>query len=571
MRLNKLVMSVAAISVAASGAFAGMNYAKTYERECQGCHGPIHQGGVGADIRPKALKKKDDSTLQKIILNGVASTSMPAWKNQGFSNADAAGMVKWLRGWKNTLHLKLTLDGVHKTWKKLADVDQLAYDYPYATDVNDVKDISFATERDASLVDFIDSTTGKVLSRHKAGFAVHVTVTNKHNPRYAYSISRSGRLTMFDLAAPGQPAVASVQVGQESRGLAVSPDGKYVIAGDYTPGGAVLCDAHTLEPLKVYDTSNVKLIGGGKGESRVAGIADTPYGPYFAMALKDAGSVFIIDYSKKGFPVVGKAHNIGKILHDCFLNENKGPDYGRYFQIASQQSDLMGIVDFKTKKLVAKVHTGDKTKPHPGQGSSWYNETLGKQLNATNNIRQGLVVIWESPKWDIVKKVKTAGGGLFVGTSEHTPWIWSDCVLGGEKNYNRVYLINKESLKTDKIIEVGKHKGKLIDAKTGKVLQTWDATQHQKIAMKEVASKISKEKLVPMPSKIGKAVKNPVQPRLLHAEPANHGKWVMISEWTTGRIGIYEADTGRFVKYIENLTTPTFTYSIEHRQHVPGA
>ncbi len=580
MRLNKLLISAAAVAVVGTGLYASsMNYAKTYERECQGCHGPIHQGGVGADIRPKALSKKDNATLANTILNGVPSTSMPAWKNQGFTKADADGMVKWLKSWKNTVHLKLTYDGVHKTWKKLADVDALAKKYPvdkngkllYHGEINNVKDINFATERDASLVDFIDSTTAKVLSRHKAGFAVHVTVTNKHDPRYAYSISRSGRLTMFDLGAPGQPAVASVQVGQESRGLAVSPDGKYVIAGDYTPGGAVLCDAHTLEPLKVYATDNVDLIGGGKGESRVAGIADTPYGPYFAMALKDAGSVFIIDYSKKGFPIVGKAKNIGKILHDCFLNENEGPDYGRYFQIASQQSDLMGIVDFKTKKLVARVHTGPKTKPHPGQGSSWYNKRLGKQLNATNNIRQGLVVIWESPKWDVVKKIKTAGGGLFVGTSEHTPWIWNDCVLGGEKNYNKVYLINKETLETDRIIEVGKKVGKLIDAKTGKVLQTWDATQHKTVHMNEVDSKMSKEKLVPVPTKTGPVVANPVQPRLLHAEPANHGKWVMISEWTTGRIGIYEAKTGKFVKYIENLTTPTFTYSIEHRQHVPGA
>jgi len=56
-------------------------------------------------------------------------------------------------------------------------------------------------------------------------------VTNKANPRYAYSISRSGKLTMFDIGAPGQPALASVQVGQESRGLAVSPDGKYVLQG----------------------------------------------------------------------------------------------------------------------------------------------------------------------------------------------------------------------------------------------------------------------------------------------------------------------------------------------------
>jgi nitrite reductase (NO-forming)/hydroxylamine reductase len=571
MKLNKLLSIVAATALTASFSFAGsstMDFAQKYEKECQGCHGPIHQGGVGSDLRPKALKKKNREMLAETIMDGRDNTAMPAW-NSSFSKDDASGMIDWLMDWKNTVELTLSFDEVHGTWTKLADRDALAKKYPKAADVKDVKDITFATERDASLVDFIDSTTGKVLSRHKAGFAVHVTVTNKHDPRYAYSISRSGKLTMFDIAAPGQPALASVQVGQESRGLAVSPDGKYILAGNYNPGGAVLCDAQTLEPLKVYDTSRVIDPDGQIGPSRVAGIADTPYGPYFAMALKDGGHTYIIDYSKPDFPIVGDIANIGKILHDCFLNENEGEDFGRYFMIASQGSDLMGIVDFKTKKLAAKVHTGKKSKPHPGQGSSWFNKKMGKQLNATNSMNFGSVVIWESPSWKIVKKVKTSGGGLFVGTGEDTPWIWSDTVLGKPANYNEIHLINKETLETDRIIKVGKKKGQLIDAKTKKVLQEWDATQHAKVAVNEKA--FGKEKILPMPDHLGKAVKNPVQPRLLHAEPANHGKWTMISEWTTGRIGIYESETGKFVKYIENLTTPTFTYSVEHRQHIPGA
>jgi len=180
------------------------------------------------------------------------------------------------------------------------------------------------------------------------------------------------------------------------------------------------------------------------------------------------------------------------------------------------------------------------------------------------------VVIWDND-WKVVANVPTAGGGLFVGTSKDTPYLWADCVLGGSGNYNKVYLINKQTLETDRIIEVGKKVGKLIDAHTGKILQTWDATQYETVKGKEKNSKISKEKVVTYTAKLGKKVKHPVQPRLLHAEPANHGKWVFISEWTTGRIGIYNAKTGEFVKYIHNLTTPTFTYSVEHRQHIPGA
>ncbi|HEC45749.1 MAG TPA: nitrite reductase, partial [Epsilonproteobacteria bacterium] len=337
MKLNKLLGLAAATSFAATMAMAGtssMDFAAKYEKECQGCHGPIHQGGVGSDLRPKALKKQTREMLVEKIMNGVENTAMPAW-NSSFSSDDAAGMIDWLMDWKNTVELTLDLDEVKKTWTKLADVDALAKKYPVAKDgaikggeVKNVKDITFATERDASLVDFIDSTNGKVLSRHKAGFAVHVTVTNKANPRYAYSISRSGKLSMFDIGAPGQPTLATVQVGQESRGLAVSPDGKYVIAGNYNPGGAVLCDAHTLEPLKAFDTSRVIDPDGQIGPSRVASLADTPYGPYFAMALKDGGHTYIIDYSKEGFPIVGDIPNIGKILHDAFLNEDEGEDFG---------------------------------------------------------------------------------------------------------------------------------------------------------------------------------------------------------------------------------------------------
>ena len=578
MKFNKLISLAAATSVAATIAMAGtsnMNFPEKYEKECQGCHGPIHQGGVGSDLRPKALKAQSREFLAEAILNGIENTAMPAWKDS-FSADDASGMIDWLMDWKNTVELTLDLDEVKKTWVKLADREALAKKYPVAHDgkmyegaeVKNVKDITFATERDASLVDFIDSTNGKVLSRHKAGFAVHVTVTNKAEPRYAYSISRSGKLSMFDIGAPGQPTLATVQVGQESRGLAVSPDGKYVIAGNYNPGGAVLCDAVTLEPLKAYDTSRVIDPDGEIGPSRVASLADTPYGPYFAMALKDGGHTYIIDYSKPNFPIVGDIPNIGKILHDAFLNEDEGEDFGRYFMIASQGSDVMGIVDFKEKNLAAKIHTGDKSKPHPGQGSSWFSKGQGKQLHATVSMNIGSVVIWDS-NWKIVKKVETAGGGLFIGTAHDTPYLWADCVLGKPDKYNEVHLVNKDTLEVDRIIKVGKEKGQLIDAKTKKVIQEWDATQTVVAPQNEV--KFGKEKIVPHTDVLGAKVKEPVQPRLLHAEPANHGEWTMISEWTTGRIGIYESKTGKFIKYINNLTTPTFTYSVEHRQHIPGA
>ena len=541
MKLNKLVLStVAAATLITTGASA-FNVEEVYEKDCQGCHGPAHQGGVGSDIRPDVIKSKNAYKLSEVIMNGRPGTAMPAFKKgesigHEFSKNDAAAMTDYLQHFAGKKEMVLTLDNVKKGFRPLNDRMKLMKEFPTAVDVKKVTDIVFVTERDASKVVFLDGTTGDLLSRHPAGFAVHVTVTNKRMPRYAYSVSRDGLVTMFDLASKGQQKIAEVRIGTESRGLAVSPDGKYLMAGNYTPGGAILMDAMTLEPLKVYPTSSVINNEGNIESSRVASIADTPYGPYFAFALKDAGHVYIVDYSKEGFPVVGDIPNIGNILHDAFLNEGK--EIGRYYMIASQGSDVMGIVDFKTKTLAAKVYTGAKAKPHPGQGSSWYNEEYG-QLHATVNMNVGQVTVWDN-NWDVVRHIPTAGGGLFVGTSEHTPWIWADNVLGGSQNWNTVHLVHKQHLEVDRIITVGKDQGTLTKA-DGTVIESWDVPHSDQT------------------------------PRILHAEPANHGNWTMISEWNTGRIGVYEAKTGKFVKYITGLTTPTFTYSIEHRQTIPGA
>ncbi len=541
MKLNKLVLStVAAATLMTTGASA-FDADLVFEKDCQGCHGPAHQGGVGSDLRPDVLRGKNDQMLASVILNGRAGSAMVPFKKgesigHEFNQKDADAMVKYLKNFTGKQPMVLTLENVKKKWTKINDRMKLFKKYPKAVDVDKVTDICFVTERDASKVTFLDGVKGTKISTHPAGFAVHVTVTNKRQPRYAYSISRDGLLTMFDLASKGQQKIADVRIGTSSRGLAVSPDGKYVMAGNYEPGGAILFDAMTLEPLKVYPTSSVINNEGNIESSRVASIADTPYGPYFAFALKDAGHVYIVDYSKPNFPVVGDIANIGNILHDAFLNEGK--EIGRYYMIASQGSDVIGIVDFKTKTLAAKVYTGTGSKPHPGQGSSWYNEEYG-QLHATVNMNVGQVTVWDN-NWDVVRHIPTAGGGLFVGTSEHTPWIWADNVLGGSSNWNKVHLINKQHLEVERVITVGKDKGTLTN-RDGSIISEWDVP-HQD-----------------------------VNPRVLHAEPANHGNWTMISEWNAGRIGIYEAKTGKFVKYIDGLTTPTFTYSIEHRQTIPGA
>ena len=199
-------MSVAAFAVVVTGLHAGqsnMNVEEVFEKECQGCHGPNHEGGVGSDLRPSVIAKKNAYTLSETILNGKAGTAMPPFKEK-FSKDDADKMVDYLQSFKGRKIKQLTIEAVKEGWKPLNDRAKFFAKYPQAVDVAKNTDICFVTERDAERVAFVDGTNGKVLSKHPAGFAVHVTVTNKRQPRYAYSISRSGLVTMFDLNTPGQ-------------------------------------------------------------------------------------------------------------------------------------------------------------------------------------------------------------------------------------------------------------------------------------------------------------------------------------------------------------------------------
>ncbi len=120
MKIGKFLSMTAAAAMVVTTAYAGtskMDFAKVYEKECQGCHGPIHQGGVGSDLRPKVLKKKNTDMMAETILNGRPGTAMPSWKHM-FSKDDAYGMIDWLMNWKNTMELKLSLDDIKKKLEK---------------------------------------------------------------------------------------------------------------------------------------------------------------------------------------------------------------------------------------------------------------------------------------------------------------------------------------------------------------------------------------------------------------------------------------------------------------------
>jgi nitrite reductase (NO-forming)/hydroxylamine reductase len=166
-------------------------------------------------------------------------------------------------------------------------------------------------------------------------------------------------------------------------------------------------------------------------------------GPYFILALKEAGQMWRIDYSRPDFPI-DKVGGVGNILHDGFLS----PD-NKFFYIASQKDNWMAVLDVEKWELVDKIATGEV--PHPGSGAAW--EANGKIYGATVHAGEGKITVWDLDGNQIVAEIETSGPGLFIRAHHNSPYVWADTLFGDPPN--RTYVFDTEAFEVVQVIEEG--------------------------------------------------------------------------------------------------------------------
>jgi len=311
------------------------------------------------------------------------------------------------------------------------------------THSGNMDNLMLVTEREARGVAVIDGDTHTLLGKIPASYRAHGYTFDPTNERWAYNVGRDGWLFKFDLYSL-QP-VAKVRVGIDSRGIAISDDGKYVIVGNYIPYSAMIVDTETMKPVKMIDTSAVENNEGDIVGSRICSVNDVSasIGPYFIIALKEGGQVWRIDYSDPSFPI-DKVKRLGHILHEGFFND----DNTRFYE-ASQEDDWIAVIDVPNWEFVEFIPTGDK--PHPGPGAMW--EANGTWYGATPHINEGLVTIWDTANNEIVAKIPTSGPGLFIRAAKNVQYVMADSVFGAEPN--EIYVIDKETFELVDTIKEG--------------------------------------------------------------------------------------------------------------------
>jgi nitrite reductase (NO-forming)/hydroxylamine reductase len=419
--------------------FEGKAVDAVYADSCGGCHGPNREGATGPALIPGRLTASDDVYFGA-IKNGKPGTVMPAWGPTGMTDEEIWALVGFIRSEPSAEAVEWNIDQVAATLEMLVDEATLP---TKPTHDGNLDNLMLVTEREARSIAVFDGDTHRLLAHVPASYRAHGYAFDPTSDRWAYNVGRDGWLFKIDLYT--LQAVTQVRVGLDSRGLAISDDAKYLIVGNYIPNSAVILDAKTLEPLKVITTEGTN----PQGEfvaSRVCITSDVSpekVGPYFILALKEAGQMWRIDYSKPDFPI-DRVEGVGNILHDGFLS----PD-NEVFYIASQTDNWMAVIDVATWELADKIPTGDT--PHSGSGAAW--EANGTTYGATVHAGEGKITVWDLADNQIVAEIETSGPGLFIRSHQDSPYVWADTLFGDPAN--QIYAFDKETFEVVAVIDDG--------------------------------------------------------------------------------------------------------------------
>jgi nitrite reductase (NO-forming)/hydroxylamine reductase len=495
-----------------------------YFQRCAGCHGTLRKGATGKNLEPKSTLKKGQKRLEKIISLGTEG---------GMNNFDDLFTKKEIANLATFIQMEppvppeMSLEQMRSYTKEYV----APKDYPIKPMHGlNWKNFFVVIERDAGTAAIIDGDTKKIITHIDTGYAVHVIKGTEHHKvehvkdvgRFWYTIGRDGKVNKIDLwQTPEKMLVAETKMAYDARDIAVSGDGKYVIAGGYWPAHFVIMDAETLNPLKVVSTRGYNTKGEFINEARVAAIYTSPLTSSFIVAVKETGQMLQVDYTDLDNLTITSMAS-AEFLHDGFFDPS-----GRYFQIAANASNKMVIIDTIERKLEAMIDVD--TLPHPGPGANWIDEKCGP-VAGTTHLGIGLVSVWGNDPmghpdqaWKLCYEVETDGAGVFIRTHETSPYVWADQLKHPEPEIQQSVQV--------------------FDKKTHEIVKTIRVTTEP-----------------------GKAA--------LHMEFNDDGTEVWVSVWNrkdaknpTGEIVVYDAKTLKEKTRIKGLTTPTGKFNVFNRSN----
>lgn len=422
---------------------------KLYQDNCASCHGADHGGYLAPALNSETLKGRSPTALRTLIMTGSFETLMPPFFGR-LSDKDIRDMVKHLQSTPKLANPAFTIKDMQASLKVYVKDESKLPNKP-TFKIDSMDDIIGVAARgkygrgNGSEAVFINSKTHQQIGVIPTVTAAHIIEFSPANERWAYVKTDTAEIYKVDLYT--MQAVRSIKTGWNGPGIGISRDGKYLMAGSFVPHNAVILDADTLEPLKQFELEGID--PDGKMVSSDSGmIIGTPYADIFAIALENAGQVWVVDL-QEGFPVT-KIKNVGRHLHDAFLTHK-----GKKLMVASYDDSTVIAIDLEKREIIKKLPAG--CVPHVGGGAAVKvdGRTLGFGTNF-GTCDKTVVSVWDLDTMKLVKQVPVSGGTESPAAHANAPYVAVD-IITKDRRARTIQLIDKKTLEVVKTLDVGGH------------------------------------------------------------------------------------------------------------------
>ena len=480
MRSNRLTRTVRVLALCAAGLLAasGAALAQTsapaastaavpdapalYQQHCAACHAPQRTGAMGPALLPESLERVRPAEVLRVIGQGRTATQMP-----GFAGTLSAGEIQALAQW---VHSPVR---PAPTW---GDDDIRASRVVTPVPANepakpvwsaDPMNLFLVVEGGHHHVSLLDGDKFEVITRFASRYALHGGPKFTPDGRYVFFGSRDGWITKYDLWR--LRVVAEVRAGLNMRNVAVSGDGRWVMAANYLPRNAVLFDAD-LNLVRNYPATSLD----GKQASRVSAVYDATPRRSFVVALKDVPELWEISYDPAAEPIHdGYVHDyrmgesiakpgfqgvrrtpLEEPLDDFFFDQTYTYVLGatRPRQSAQTEGATAQVVNLNIRRKVADLPIAGM--PHLGSGITF--AWNGTTVLASPNLQGGAIDVVDMKSWKPVRTIATPGPGFFMRSHENTPFAWTDSMMS-PTGKDTLTIIDKRTLEVvAKVREPGK-------------------------------------------------------------------------------------------------------------------
>lgn len=452
----KKILLIAGLLALSTPVVAAPDPAPLYQQHCVVCHGVDRLGGLGPALLPQNLERLKKAEALTVITAGRPATQMQGFQDKlkpdeiqalaEFIYTPPAVMPQWGEAEIRASRVEPVKPGSLPD-KPVFSADPL--------------NLFVVVEAGDQHITILDGDKFEPIHRFPSRFALHGGPKFTPDGRYVFFASRDGWVSKFDLY--NLKVVAEIRAGINTRNIAVSGDGQWVMVANYLPQTLVLLKAADLSLERLIPVVNES----GKG-SRVSAVYDAAPRKSFVAALKDIPELWELSYNPKAEPVFkGYVHDykmgeaiatpgqwtprvtkLDAILDDFFFSQDYAYVLGAARPADGSDPPAPGgqVVNLDIRRKVADLPlTG---LPHLGSGISWTYQ--GHPVMATPNLKEGTVSVIDMKDWKIIKHINTAGPAFFMRSHENTPYAWVDAMMSKDKD--TMQLLDKNTLEIAKTL-----------------------------------------------------------------------------------------------------------------------